>query len=256
MRSNEVLRGRVGCSTEFQIVRPNGDLRTVTFTSQVMLDEEDAPRHIFGACQDVTDDRQAQEEAFARQKLETVGTLANGIAHDFNNLLGGVLAQAELALSKLASGSRAEEELKAICSVAISGSEIVRQLMTYTGQEREIVGPIDVSQVVREMIPLLHVSVSKRAELKTDLDEDLPAVRTSSAQIRQIVMNLVTNASEAIGDRDGVIRLTTRLVTVGKERFGWIPAELAEGEFVQLEISDTGCGMTRETQTRVFDPFF
>ena len=109
--AHEIQRGiaeKAGCSTEFQIVRPNGDLRKVTFTSQVLLDDDGSPRHISGACQDVTDDRRAQEEAFARQKLETVGTLANGIAHDFNNLLGGVLTQAELALSELASGSRPE----------------------------------------------------------------------------------------------------------------------------------------------------
>ncbi len=140
---NEIQRGiaeKSGCSTEFRIERPDGDLRTVTFTSLVLLDEEDSPRHIFGACPDVTDDRRAQEETLAHQKLETMGTLANGIAHDFNNLLGGVLAQAELALSELAAGSRPEEELNAIRSVATSGSQIVRQLMIYTGQERDTPG--------------------------------------------------------------------------------------------------------------------
>ena len=257
--ANEIQRGiaeKSGCSTEFRIVRPNGDLRTVTFTSQVLLDEEGSPRHIFGACQDVTDDRRTQEEALARQKLETVGTLANGIAHDFNNLLGGVLTQAELALSELAAGSRPEEELKAICSVAMSGSEIVRQLMIYTGQEREAPGLVNVARTVEEMAEILKFSISKRATLHTDLDKDLPAVRASGAQIRQIVMNLVMNASEAIGDRDGVIRLTVRRVKVGQDRFAWIPEELAEGDFVQLEVADTGRGMAPETQARVFDPFF
>jgi PAS domain S-box-containing protein len=149
--ANEIQRGitaKSGCATEFRIVRPNGDLRTVTFTSQVLLDEEGSPRHIFGACQDVTDDRRTQEEALARQKLETVGTLANGIAHDFNNLLGSVLTQAELALSELAAGSHPEEELRAICSVAMNGSEIVRQLMVYTGQEREAPGLVNVARTV------------------------------------------------------------------------------------------------------------
>ena len=257
--ANEIQRGiaeKSGCSTEFRIVRPNGDLRTVTFTSQVLLDEEGSPRHIFGACQDVTDDRRTQEQALARQKLETVGTLANGIAHDFNNLLGGVLAQAELALSELAAGSRPEEELKAICSVAMSGSEIVRQLMIYTGQEREAPGLVDVARTVEEMAEILKLSISKRATLHTDLDKDLPAVRASGAQIRQIVMNLVMNASEAIGDRDGVIRLSVRRVKVGQDRFAWIPEELAEGDFVQLEVADTGRGMAPETRARVFDPFF
>jgi two-component system cell cycle sensor histidine kinase/response regulator CckA len=257
--ATEIRRGiaeKSGCSMEFRIVRPNGDLRTVTFTSQVLLDEEGSPRHIFGACQDVSDDRRAQEEALARQKLETVGTLANGIAHDFNNLLGGVLTQAELALSELAAGSLPEEELKTICSVSMSGSEIVRQLMIYTGQERDAPGLVNVARTVEEMAEILKLSVSKRATLHTELDKDLPALRASGAQIRQIVMNLVINASEAIGDRDGVIRLTVRRVKIGTERFAWVPEELAEGDFVLVEVADTGNGMAPETQARVFDPFF
>jgi PAS domain S-box-containing protein len=256
---NELQRSmaeKSGCSTEFQIVRPDGDLRTVTFTSQILLDGAGAPRHIFGACQDVTDDRRMQEENLARHKLETVGTLANGIAHDFNNLLGSVLAQAQLALSELAAGSRPEEELKAICSVAISGSEIVRQLMIFTGQEREAPGLVNVGQTVEEMAEILKLSISKRATLHTNLDKNLPSLRASGAQIRQIVMNLVMNASEAIGDQDGVIGLTVRRVKVGQDRPAWIPEELAEGDFVQLEVADTGRGMAPETRARIFDPFF
>jgi PAS domain S-box-containing protein len=257
--ADQIQRGiaeKCGCSTEFQIVHPNGALRTITFTSQVLLDEQGAPRHVFGACQDVTEDRRAQEEALARQKLETVGTLANGIAHDFNNLLGGVLAQAELALSELAAGSRPEEELKAICSVAMSGSEIVRQLMIYTGKECEAPGLVEVARTVEEMVEILKFSISKRAALQIDLDKDLPAIRASGAQFRQIVMNLVINASEAIGDQEGVIRLTGRRVKVGPGRFAWIPENLAEGDFVLLEVADTGKGMDSDTRARIFDPFF
>jgi len=257
--AGEIQQGiaeKSGCSTEFQIARPNGDLRTVMFTSQVFLDESGMPQHIFGACQDVTEDRRAQEEAFVRQKLETVGTLANGIAHDFNNLLGAVLAQAELALSELDGGARPEEELKAICAVAKSGSEIVQQLMIYTGQEHPVSEAVNVTQAVEEMADLLKLSISKRATLATDLDRDLPAVRASSAQIRQIVMNLIMNASEAVADWGGTIRLTTRRVTAGPDRLAWIPEELASGDFAQLEVADTGRGMSPEVQARIFDPFY
>jgi signal transduction histidine kinase/CheY-like chemotaxis protein len=241
---------------DFRIVRPDSELRTVTFYSQVVLDEVGSPRHIFGACQDVTDERRAQEQALASRKLETMGTLANGIAHDFNNLLGGVLAQAELALSELAAGSRPEEELKSICGIAMSGSEIVRQLMIYSGQERGAPGLVNVARAVEEMAEILKLSISKRATLHTDVDQDLPLLRGSGAQIRQIVMNLVMNASEAIGDRDGVVRLTARRVEVGQDRLPGIPGDAAEGDFVQLEVTDTGKGMTPETRARVFDPFF
>ena len=162
-----------------------------------------------GSCIDITDLKRAQEEDLAKQKLESVGTLASGIAHDFNNLLGGVLAHSELALVELAGGSIPTQELERIRAVAIRGAEIVRQLMIYTGQESEVLELVDVSQIVEDMIELLRVSVSKRATLETDLDKDLPTVRGNPAQLRQLVMNLITNASEAIGDRDGVIRIAT-----------------------------------------------
>jgi PAS domain S-box-containing protein len=217
----------------------------------------DAGGHVDGwiaVVTDITDARRAQEEEFARQKLESLGTLAGGIAHDFNNLLGGVLAQAELALEEYQVGASPEEELKRIRDGAIRGSEIVRQLMIYAGKESEAVGLVDVSQVAMGMIELLRVSISKHASVVTDFGPDLPAVRGSAGQIQQIVMNLVTNACEALEDRDGVIRVATRRVNLD-----WAAAVskgIAEGEYVLLEVTDTGRGMSLEVQARVFDPFF
>ena len=252
----DALTGTSRRSSEFQIGRPNGELRTIVCISEVLLDEEGLPVQMFGACQDITDSRRAQEEAMAAQKLETVGTLANGIAHDFNNLLGAVLAQAELALDDVATGSCPEDSLKAIRDIAVRGSEIVRQLMIYAGKEKEVPGPVDISQTIEEMIELLRVSVSKNATLETDLGKDLPAVRANAAQISQIVINLVTNASEAIGVRDGAIRVTTRCAALSRDSQGTAAERLPEGEYLKLVVSDTGEGMSPETQARVFDPFF
>src|SRR5262249_34223411 len=151
----------------------------------------------------------------------------------FNNLLGGALALAELALSELAAGSKPEEELKAIRDLAMRGSEIVRQLMIYAGKEAAVAELADLSQIVRQMVELLRVSVCKHAVLEVVLGKDLPAVRTNAAELRQIVMNLVTNASEAIGDRDGMIRVTTSCSRTGGD--SWAP-----GDYLQLEVSDTG----------------
>jgi PAS domain S-box-containing protein len=156
---------RKGDSIELWIKRPNGDRRMIVCTSDVMLDEDGSPARVIGACQDVTDARREQEESLARQKLESLGTLASGIAHDFNNLLGGVLAQAELAAAQLAAGSYPNDELKQIRQVAIRGSEIVRQLMIYAGKESDVLGLLDVSQAVEEMLRLLKVAVSKHAAL-------------------------------------------------------------------------------------------
>jgi PAS domain S-box-containing protein len=237
-------------------VKNNGDIIWVNLTKSVIADDDDEPLYGLTMVEDITEAKRTQEEALARHKLESVGTLASGIAHDFNNLLGGVLAQAELALAELAAGLHPEEELRAIRNVAIRGSEIVRQLMIYAGKESAVLGLIDVSQIVREMLELLRVLVSKHVTLETDLGQDLPPVWTNAAQIRQIVINLITNASEAIGERDGVIRLTTRRMKGGRDSSVAISERLADDDYLQLEVTDTGCGMSPETRARVFDPFF
>jgi two-component system cell cycle sensor histidine kinase/response regulator CckA len=192
----------------------------------------------------------------ARQKLESVGVLAGGIAHDFNNLLGGILASAELGLAERAEGSSPEEELLRIRTAAIRGGEIVRQLMIYGGKESPVFEMVDVSRLVEEMLQLLKISISKHAILKTKLGEGLPGVHANPTQIRQVVMNLVTNASEAIGDRDGVIRVTTARVRVGLDARATSAANFPAGDYLKLEVSDSGIGMTPEVQARLFEPFF
>jgi PAS domain S-box-containing protein len=244
-----------GITIEYRIVRPDGEVRTVTSVSEVLLDEEGSPVRMFGTVQDVTDAKRAQEESVARQKLESIGTLASGIAHDFNNLLSGVVAYAELAQAECNAGSFPEDELKTIRNIAMHGSEIVHQLMIFAGKESAIVGSLDVSRTVQEMLELLKISISKHAVLEAYLSEGLPLVWADPAQLRQVVMNLVVNASDAIGDQDGVIAVTTKSI-----RVGWASRlasdRLPIGDYVQLDVSDTGRGMSRETQQKVFDPFF
>ena len=208
-----------------------------------------------GSAIDITELKQREEENLARQKMESVGMLASGIAHDFNNLLGSVLAQSELALDLLSAGELPKQELTRIGEISRRGSEIVRQLMIYAGRESEPAQQVELSQVVAEMLELLGVSISKHATLKLDLGAELPAVRGEGSQIRQIVMNLVTNASEAVPG-DGEIRVSTRKESIGSGRTGATGDRLAEGDYVRLEVSDTGCGMDRETLSRMFDPFF
>ena len=130
---------------------------------------------IVGACIDTTDFKRAQEESLARQKLEGIGVLAGGIAHDFNNLLGGILAEAELAAAELAAGESPAEGIRKIRAVASHGAEIVRELMIYSGQDRsDPVEAIDFSRLVKEMLELLKVTISKHAVLTMDLQQSLP----------------------------------------------------------------------------------
>jgi PAS domain S-box-containing protein len=245
--------GNMPVEVEYRINRPEGD-RVIRSIVDGIRNEKGTLERIVSASQDITDVRRAQEESFARQKRETLGTLANGIAHDFNNLLSAVIAQAELAFSELDSGGAPEEELYAIRDIAVEGSEIVRELMIYAGTESEAPVLLNISQVVEEMLKLLKISVSKQATIVTDLAGQLPVVLASPARISQLVMNLAMNASDALCDRDGVIRITTRHAAAeggaSKEN------ALTEGDCVELEISDTGCGMLPETKASVLEPFF
>jgi two-component system cell cycle sensor histidine kinase/response regulator CckA len=242
--------------TEGRLRRADGEYRCVLATGAPRFETGSVFLGYIGSCLDITDLKHAHHKHLAEQKLETVGALAGGIAHDFNNLLGGVLAHSELALTELASGSNPVEELQNIRDAAIRGGEIVRQLMAYAGEETEVRELIDISGIVGDMLELLKVSVSKHVTVETDFGKQLCAVRASPSQIRQIVMNLFYNASEAIGDRDGVIRVTTGQLSVGPESSLLAADRTAAGRYVQLVVSDTGRGMTPEMQARVFDPFF
>ena len=240
---------------QFRLRRKDGEFRLIMCRGVPRFKLDRTFDGFIASAIDITDLKRSQEELAARQKLESLGVLASGIAHDFNNLLGGVLAQAELGLLQLGAGSNPEHELMAIRDGSLRGSEIVRQLMIYAGKETSNLEPVDISQIVREMLELLKVSISKHAVLEADLEKDLAPVRANAAQVRQIVMNLVTNASEAIGDRAGVIRMITRNRTQmgeGSAISGKVPAS----DSIILEVSDSGCGMSPETQAKVFDPFF
>lgn len=222
-------------------------------TERHRKDQEEAARESRYQQSKITDLR---SELHARQRLEGVGALASGIAHDFNNLLGTVLAQAELALSELADGLRPEEELKTIRAEAIRGSEIGRQLMIYARKENEVLEQVDLSKMIAEMLELLKISVTKHAVLQTDLGQDLPAITANPAQLRRVIMNLIINASDSLCDRDGVIRVTTRRLILNRDSASSYSKRLPEGGYVQIRVSDTGCGMTPETQARAFEPFF
>ena len=242
---------------EYRMRRADGEYSWLLDTGVPRLASGGEFAGYIGSCIDITELKRTQEEALARQKLESLGVLAGGIAHDFNNLLGGILAEAELVETDLPAGSAAGEEIERIKAVAIRGAEIVRELMIYAGHDQtHVVEPLDLSQLVEDMLKLLKISISKQAVLRADLHKNLPAVWGNAPQIRQVVMNLLINASEAIGGKEGVINVITGHVSGGKDLAPTSVTDLPEGDYVRLEVSDTGCGMTEETKTKIFDPFF
>ncbi len=192
------------------------------------------------------------------QKLESLGVLAGGIAHDFNNLLTAMLGHMNLAQLKLAPESPALPHLEGLERIIHRAADLTRQMLAYSGKGRFVVRSYDLNQVVQEVTHLLEVSISKKIALRFDLAPALPLVEADAAQIQQVIMNLVTNAADAIGDRDGTIRLITRSLQLDRAYLDQVfqGQELAPGSYVTLEVGDSGCGMSPEVLGRIFEPFF
>jgi PAS domain S-box-containing protein len=238
------------CCLEYRLRRADGEYRSVLCRGVPRFEPDGTFAGYIATAVDISDVKQRQEVALARQKFESLGMLAGGIAHDFNNLLGSIMANTELLLEEVGGNAAAQETARKIDAVALRAAEIVRQFMAYAGQESEAFEAVDLASLVSEMLELVNVSISKTAILRIELPEKLPRVLADAAQLRQVVMNLITNASEALNEKGGVIS-----VNASEVRLSPGPG-LPEGNYLQLEVSDTGAGMNEETQTRIFDPYF
>jgi len=199
-----------------------------------------------------------QRQLLHAQKLESLGVLAGGIAHDFNNILTAIIGNADLALMRLGPQSPALENLKRIEQSASRAADLAQQMLAYSGKGKFVVETVDLNLLLSEMLHMLEISISKKAVLSLKLAPELPALEADATQIHQIVMNLVINASEAIGDRNGSITVTTGSGECDRDFFAgaWASEEPAAGRYVFLEVQDTGCGMDQETMAKIFDPFF
>jgi PAS domain S-box-containing protein len=253
----EQLRDQVNKLTldlEQKVADRTADLRAAQHLAEDLLLREQAARHAAEA-----------SEAQSRhvQKLESIGVLAGGIAHDFNNLLHVVLGNADIALSQLPPGAHAREPLEEVVRATLRAADLTRQLLAYSGKGAFVIRHLDLSNEVREMATLLRTAIAKQAVLAWELAKDLPAVSADPTQIRQIVMNLITNASDALGEDGGTITLRTGVVSTTELQSDRVESirpgeegQPASGAYVYLEIADTGAGMTPDTLNRIFDPFF
>jgi len=201
-----------------------------------------------------------QSQLLHVQKLESLGVLAGGIAHDFNNLLTGILGNADLATLLLKSGSpdRIDRHLEEIKTAAKRSAELTNQMLAYAGRGSFAVKRLDLNRLVKEMISLLSVSISKKAQIHLDLALQLSDFDGDATQIRQVVMNLVSNASDALGDKPGHIHVRTGVREAHRTDLDdfYLAEQLPEGLYLFLEVEDDGCGMTEETLNLLFDPFF
>jgi two-component system, cell cycle sensor histidine kinase and response regulator CckA len=204
--------------------------------------------------------RENEEALQQAQKLESIGVLAGGIAHDFNNLLTGIMGNAGLARRALNTGKaeQAASLLGDVLSASQRAADLTRQLLAYAGKGRFIIAPVDLCKLVSEVSSLIRVSISKKISLVINVPDDCPLVEADKAQLQQLVMNLVINGGEAIGDEPGTltVRVRTEHFTERRERPRSEGFPIVTGEYVRIDVTDTGAGMDPETRNRIFEPFF
>jgi PAS domain S-box-containing protein len=207
---------------------------------------------------DITERLKLETKLQQTQKLESLGLLAGGIAHDFNNLLTAILGHASLVSADVAPTSPVGESICMIEESARRAAELCRQMLAYSGRGRFSVRPVDLSSFVQGVVGLLRVSIGKNCHIIQNLTPGLPLIEADTTQLQQVVMNLVINAAEAIGPQEGTIQLATRSLRAERTLLDtmYLAQDVVEGEYVELKISDSGCGMSAETLARVFDPFF
>jgi two-component system cell cycle sensor histidine kinase/response regulator CckA len=203
------------------------------------------------------DQRELQRQVMQSQKLESLGVLAGGIAHDFNNLLTTILGNADLAMSCLSPMAPARAHMQDIEQASRRAADLCCQMLAYSGKGRFLVQALSMNELVREMGHLLSVGISKKVRLQYDLQESLPVVQADSTQLRQVVMNLITNANEAMSEKGGIIHISSSALVLNDEDLKEPGLkDLKIGPYVCLEVSDEGSGMDAATQARIFDPFF
>jgi PAS domain S-box-containing protein len=250
---------------DYRIVLPDGTERIIATDAHLERDSFGKPYRLVGTCQDITERRREQEQRQAlerkmqeAQKLESLGLLAGGIAHDFNNLLTAILGNASWIDSRLAKNSALRPSVDQILRASERAADMCRQMLAYSGRGRFILSIVDFNQLVREMAGLVRMSLSKSAELRLELSDEPLHLAADATQIRQVIMNLLINASEALGDHPGTIRVVSGSRHADAAFLGHCSPtmELAPGEYVVLDVVDTGTGMDAEMQRRIFDPFF
>ena len=214
---------------------------------------------------DVTSRKRAEHERHTLEarllqvkNLESLGVLAGGVAHDFNNLLTSVLGNTDLALAHLPPSSPARPHLKHIEYAAQRAADLARQMLAYSGRGQFVIRPTCLGEVVHTRLSFIESALPDHVTLETALAPSVPPIDGDADQLAQLLMNVIVNAIEAIGESPGTIRVATGQIHCGRETLAsmYLDEHLREGEYAFLEITDTGCGMPPEIQARIFEPFF
>ncbi|MFN8391481.1 MAG: response regulator [Bdellovibrionota bacterium] len=242
-----------------------GGVRVMQTVRLPMMDDEGTANHVLGVATDVSERKRAEIERERllkqmqhAQQLESLGVLAGGIAHDFNNLLMAILGSASLIVEELSPRSPLRARVENIIGAGKRASELTSQLLAYSGRGQFFLQPLELSHVIEDMLPLLRSYVSKNICLEVQFGTRPAMSYLDSGQLRQVILHLVSNAADSLGEQPGSITLRTDLIQADRKLLSEmrLGEQLAEGQYVRLEVRDTGCGIPEDILERIFDPFF
>ncbi len=216
-------------------------------------------QYILGFLRDITERKLAEEALLNSQRTESIGVLAGGIAHDFNNLLTAIMGQTGIALDLMQPRAVGRQNLEKALQAADKAATLTRQMLAYSGRGKFTILPVAINDLIQENLRFLATAIPKQVAFELELDAGGPIVTGDPGQLQQVIMNLVINGAEAIGEAQGTITIRTRALHLdGVDGTQWPLSgnSLAAGDYVWIEVVDTGCGMSPEVRSRVFDPFF
>jgi PAS domain S-box-containing protein len=238
----------------YRILRPDGALRWIHESGFPVRNDAGQIHRVVGMAEDVTDHHLLQEQFHQAQKMQAVGTLAGGIAHDFNNVLAAIQGFTELARMSAAEGE-VTEYLGAVLTSTGRAASLVRKILAFSQQQEMDRGPIQIAPIVEESLALLRAMLPSTIEFETSPALEVPSVLADASEVQQVMMNLCTNAAQAMGEQPGRLTVSLEGFVVDEPLAASHPA-LRQGLYARLSVADTGCGMDQATASRMFEPFF
>ena len=254
-----IWRQKPGETVQEELLHRRKDGSTLPVEAIGTLVHLHGQQFILAFCRDITERKRGEQALLMTQRTESIGVLAGGIAHDFNNLLTAIMGQTNLAMERMGPASRSGDHLTKALNAAEKAALLTRQMLAYSGRGQFTIQSVSLNRVILENLKFLESAIPKKVKFIMDLEDGLPRVTADSGQLQQVVMNLVLNGAEAIGDAPGSITIRTRALSLESIEPSHWPlgsANLAPGVYVVMEVADTGCGMSGEVASRVFDPFF
>lgn len=247
---------------ESQVYCKDGSVIWISESARAVRDISGKLIGFEGTTADITERKRAEEEKTKleaqlrqSQKMQAIGTLAGGIAHDFNNILWVIMGNTEMSLRKLPGDSPIRTKLQEILTASKRAQNLVKQILIFSRKEEQERKPIQIHLVVKEALKLLEATLPSTIKIRHNIDKDCGRVVADPTQIHQMVVNLCTNAYQAIGETGGLLEMSLDVLKVDSETIKSYP-ELQEGSYIEFTISDTGCGMDKATMERIFEPFF